>query len=397
VATSGTILLQDTTGIQDLTPYVSKFVYKNSVLLGHSRWKLFFNTSDWAFWKDLMIGNGLRFSIKVIGEKNGSKSETDWLNLVVDFSDGGLRSTQMKGFIEGGGAELTMMEEEKRKAYANTTASQIFQLVAAQYSLIPDVGSSSFVDTWYQANQTDWNFLQEVIDDYVSAQDNRGDAYLNIDGQNLVVKPINFALPSTRKYDLTQSDDRVTKVQFKYYGGQVTRSGIVVEARGFDRGTGLAVSFSASPVTAPSAALADKLPETLTGKKKVILTSSSSLEYVRIQALRAQAKYGNRYYGMAVRAANDLTVKLREMFEISMQDGQGSGAFTEGRYGIYEYIIDYRPTRIETNIIGYRREAYTGPQVAVGAPASQSVGVDQYRVGAGNFAPTTLKSVPLGT
>jgi hypothetical protein len=389
-------MLQDSLGIHDITPQVVKFVYTNSLIAGHTRWKLWFDTAQWAAWNDLLVGNGFRFSLKVRSEKDKAVSESDWLNLVVDLSAGDLVSTRFKGIIEGGGAELKMMEEEKRKAYVNTTASRIISQIAALYGLTPDVGSSSVVASWYQANQTDWDMLQEVLQAYVPSANNRGDSYLNIEGTTLKVAPINYALPSVRKYDLTQSDDRTPRVTFRYYGGQVSRKGVIVEGRGFDRSTGMPLKFTSTPMTAQSSALADKIPVSLTNKKKVLISSWGRLDLIQAQVMREQAKYSQRFFGIAIQALNDLTVKLRDMVEISMKDSAGSGAPTEGRYGVFETRLVYSPQRIYSTIIGYRQESYTGPQTAIGAPVSTSSGVDNYRSGAGVDQTTTLKSVPLG-
>ena len=397
MAGSGQLLLLTEKGIEDLTPFVRRFVYKNSLLRGHTRWRLYFDTSQWDFWKNFMIGNGLQFQVKVTGQKDGNISDTGWLSLVVDLSDGDLRGTYMKGRIEGGGIELNMMLQDKRRAFYQTTASSVVKQIAALYQLVPDIQTTSILDNWWQANQTDWNFLQELMSDYVPSQNNRGDAYLNIEKRKLTIKPINFAAPSVRQYDLTEDDDRVFRVRFRYYGGQVARRGIVVEARGFNRATGLPAFYLASPITAPNAALADKLPQAIASQKKVVVCGTGNLNTLRAVALREQAKHTPRYYGMAMRVLNDLTIQLRDMVEISAKDADGAGAFTEGRYAVYEYQLSYSPERIVTTVVGYRQESYAGPQPATGAPVSMSMGSDTYRAGAGNFSPTKVAAVPLGS
>lgn len=396
MADNGQIFLLTDKGIEEITPFVGRFVYRNSLLAGRVRWKLHFDSSQWDFWKNFMIGNGLQFQVQVVAVKNGTTVKSQWLSLVVDQSAGDLRSTQLRGRIEGGGIELDMMNEERRKGYVNTTASQIIQQIAAQYKLTPDIQATSAINSWWQANKTDWAFLQELMSDYIPSVSNSGDAYLNIDAQKLVVKSINFGSPSVRQFDLTESDDRVPSVSFRYYGGQVSRAGVIVEARGFDRSTGTPVTFTSSPTTAATAALADKLPQSLALKKKVVICSSGDMATVRATALRAQAQYAPRYYGLAIRVLNDLTIRLRDMIEISAKDDEGAGAFVEGRYAVYEYQITYSSSRIVTTIIGYRQESYAGPQVATGAPASQSMGTDQYKLGQANKQTVAKRAVPLG-
>ena len=394
---SGKIQLQTDKGIEDLTPYVRKFVYKNSLLTGHARWKLWYDTSQWDFWKNFMIGNGLRFTVRFTGQRDGKVSESPWLNLVVDQSKGDLQSTYLQGLIEGGGPELAMMNFGRRRAYVNVTASQVLQRIAVDHALQPDIAASSDIDFWYQTNEPDWTFMQEILKDYVPSANNRGDAYLNVSEQSFSVKAINFAAPSVRKFDLTQGDDRIPKVKYRYYGGQVARRGVVVEARGFDRDTGLAVVFTASPQSTPGAALADKAPQRTTDKKKVVVLASGSLGVIRNCAVRTQAKYSQRYFGVEISVLNDFTMRLRDMVEISMKDSEGNGAFTEGRYGVYEYLMVYSTSKIYTKVVGYRQEAYTGPVPATGAPVSRSSGADPYRLGSKTRQPTLVTAVPLGS
>jgi len=150
-------------------------------------------------------------------------------------------------------------------------------------------------------------------------------------------------------------------------------------------------------MTAGTAALADKLPQSLAQKKIVIVCGSGNLDVVRSVAIRAQARNSSRYYGIAIKALNDITIKLRDMMEISAKDISGSGSFVEGRYAVYEYQLSYTLQKISTTMIGYRQESYVGPQQATGAPASQSMGTDLYKTGQGGLQPVTKQAVPLGS
>lgn len=398
MASSGKILLLDDTGPKDVTPFVDRFLFKESLLDGHATWRLWFKASSWEFWADLMVGKGLLLTVNVTGKKDGRTTETGWLPLTVDASEGGVEGTRLRGSIVGGGPELKMCVEEKRKAYAMMPASTVLAQIAALYQLAPTVGQTSDLRNWYQANQTDWEFLQEVMSFYVASSDNRGDAYLYVGPNTLDVGAINYAKPSVRQYDLTADDDRVTRAKFRYYGGQVDRrGGAVVEARGYDNRTGLEVFFLASPVTAPSPALANKLPKPLASRKRIFVTPWDSPSVVRAQAIREQARFSLRYFGVSVKALNDLTVKLKDMFEISMRDEKGYGSANAGRYGVFERVIEYSAGNISTTVVGFRRESYVGEQPAVGAPVSMSSGADTQRTAsAGNLTTTTVAAVPLG-
>ena len=396
MAGSGSILLRTDKGVEDITPFVSGFTYRNSLLRGCTRWRLSFETPQWDFWKTLMIGSGLVFQVQVAGLRDGRTETSPWMSLVVDLSDGDLDSVRLRGMIEGGGPELGMMNQDNRRAFVNTTAGQVLRRIAAEYSLAAKIPPSTEISSWYQINETDWDFVNDVLEDYIPAQNARGDAFLNVSEGALNVVTINYAAPSVRKYDLTDGDDRVPKVRFRYYGGQVARSGVVVEARGFNRATGTAASYKADPQTAPGTALADRLPQSLASKKKVVLSASGEVETLRALAIREQAKFARRYFGIEVKALNDLSIRLGDMIEVSAKDEKGEMVFTAGRYGVFEYYLVYSLQAVYSKIIGYRQESYAGPVPATGAPASASSGIDRYRQGRTNVQPVVKTAVPTG-
>jgi hypothetical protein len=399
VTDSASIWLQDGANVVDITPVVSRFVYKSSLIKGYVQWRMKFRVFNWDFWKNFMIGNSLRFAVKIRDEWNGRSRETNWLPLVVDLSGSDLQSTRIDANVTGGGTELLMMNEEKRRSFPRMTASQVIQRVATDYVLKPNIRASTATKTWYQSNQTDWDLLQEVLTDYV-AFDGRGDSFLNIEGTNLIVQAINYAAPVKRFYDLTAPNrhKRVPKVSVRYYGGQVARKGgLIVEARGFDRSTGLPVTFTANPIVDNVAALKEKLPKKITAAKRVVITGRSDLRFVRARALREQAKYSIRYYGVAIKVLGELQIKLRDMISISVKDSDGKGSPNEGKYGVFEYTIDYALGRTQTTVVGYRREASVGPATSVGTPAMQPVGTDT-DLSSGTPQRVTVKtSVPLGS
>ena len=377
MADSGKIYLLQPGSNQDITPLVSRFVYKNSLLTGRVQWKLFFKAGNWDFWTNFLIGNGSLFSVRLESSRKGKKSETEWLDLTVDGSRGLIRSTGLRGVIHGGGAEIKMSYKAKRRAFSKTTVSSVIQRIAGEYALVSDVAADVVTSNWYQTNQSDWDFIRELMQYYLPAQNVRGDVYLNIDGRQLTVKPINFSSPATRQYDLTEGDDRVLKAPFRYYGGSVARKGLVVEARGFDRATGLPITFTASPSSTVGFALASKLPQAIADKRTVLVTPHSYTTLVQALAMRTQAQISNRYYGLSLTVLNDLTVKLRDMVELSLQDATGTASFIEGRYGVYEYIFDYSPQSVVTKVIIYRRDSFAGAQAATSSLGGQLANASQ--------------------
>lgn len=377
MAGSTAFLFQDTTGVYDITPYVRRFVYRNSLLTGFARWTLFITATEWGWWKDIMIGNGLRFSLKIKHVADEFSTETEWLNLVVDTSAGVFHKTQMQGKVVGGGIELNMMEKTRRRAFVDQPISSIFQRIASGYQLVPEIDTSTGIQNWYQANQSDWDFLQELFDYFLSSTSGRGDVFFNVDNQTLYVKSINFAKPAVRQYAFTmgRQNDMSVSAQYKYYGGQVSRKGgLVIEARGFDRDTGLSVIYKATPILNPAPVLKDKFPKETSMVCRAYSVPTSNYNLVRARALREQAKFGMRYYGISILVLNELTIKLRDMMEVSIKDTKGDGAPQEGRYGVFGYKIDVDAGNIKTAVTGYRRESTAGPEYAVGPNVSQVPG-----------------------
>jgi len=399
MSSNGKVLVQTETGVRDITPYVRRLQFKNSLLLGHAQWSLAFSTPDWDFWDKFMVGKGLTYNLKIQSSRDGKPSETPWLSVVVDGSEATVRRNRMRGRVYGGGKELKMMEEAKRRSFPSSTAANVIRRIAGEYGLLPTLDASTGTRTWYQANQTDWEMMQDAMRYYISSSNNRGDAYLNVDGTSLTVKPINFAAHSVRKYDLSNlhRDDRIDGFETKFYGGQVDRrGGVVVEARGFDPSLGNVVTFTANPLTSGQPALANKLPQPITGKKRVVLEPNGTLDFVRARALREQAKMGGSYYAVSVNVLNDLEVRLRDMFEVFLKDRGGNSSKFAGRYGVHEYVIDYSRKKICNRVIGFRKEANVGKAPAVGANVSRSIGIDKQRSAAGGRTSKTVTATPLG-
>ena len=164
MAGKGQFLLQTPTGIQDVTPQVTRFVYRRSLWGGCVRWKLWFASGNWNAWKDIVIGNGLVLSAKIKSSFGSVTTESDWLKLVVDSSAESIQGMFVRGSIVGGSADLKMKEQQKRRSFPQATAAQVIQRIATEYQLIPDVGASSGIRDWWQTNQTDWEMLQEAMD-----------------------------------------------------------------------------------------------------------------------------------------------------------------------------------------------------------------------------------------
>lgn len=157
------------------------------------------------------------------------------------------------------------------------------------------------------------------------------------------------------------------------------------------------MNVSIDPITAGKPALAPRLPKSYAGKKRIVLDPSTDLASLRAKALREQARFAGRYFGVSVTVLNDLTVALREMFEISAKDQDGVALSMGGRYGVHAYRIEYVPREIRTRVIGFRQESYEGDAFAVGANVSQSTGMDKQKAQGGGQAATTLSAVPLGS
>lgn len=393
------LLVRTVDGVEDMTPYVSRFVYRSSLLLGRTLWSMEFDSPIWDFWKDMMQGNPVVFDAKIQTSRTpNNREESPWLTLKVDQAKARIKTGSIAGTMVGGGNELAMMVEAKRRAFMQLPISSVIQQIASLYGLTPVVDASSLVSDWYQTNQSDWDFLQELMAYYIPSASNRGDAYLNVEGTNLTVKAIEYANPAVRLYDLTSGeDDRPIQVDAQYYGGQVDRrGGIVTEVRGFDKATGLPVTWTVSPATSSQPALAPKLPKSITNRKQVVIDPHSSLDFIKARALREQARHGTRYYGIAIQLIDDLTIRLRDMIEISMADDEGEESPYHGRYGVHEYTFDYNKSGVTVNVIGYRKEAYEGEQVAIGADLSRSTGTDMQQTQSGR-EPIKKVAVPIGS
>ncbi len=205
---------------------------------------------------------------------------------------------------------------------------------------------------------------------------------------------IDFQQPSVEKYILGGVDDRVLSSPVGFYGGEVDRAGgRQFDAEGYDPLLRKTVSFTAGGAQASAPTLGGFSPKRSSLGLIGITTAETQLPIIQSLARAAWARNGSRYFGVAIETKGSFKAQVGSMVEIDfMQEFPQELAFVRGRYPVFE--VEHRYTgELRTYIVGYRREAQRGEEIAVGADASSSRGTDAYlneiKMGVPDTGPTT--------
>jgi len=293
-----------------------------------------------------------------------------------------------------------MTRKSATKAYSLMTVDTILAQILSPYGFTPDTDTFSGIDTYYQLDETDYSFIKEQLWEMMASQTTgRGDIWWWFDemqGQILFkAKAIDYQAPSMRKYTIGKGDDRLEKAPVAYYGGEIDRKfGAQVTVVGYDWKLKKLVTFTANKATTSSVpALGPFVPRQSAQNGLTLISAEDSLPLVKAEALAKWGRYGTRYFGMRIKSRGDLELPVGSMVEVEFEGGDPTNTvFVKGRYPVFEVEHEIENSALRTTVVCYRRDAYKGLDIPVGADASASRGTDKYLASQGRKtqAPSTV-------
>jgi|GEM_PF-1862321 len=372
-------ILDPTTGAKDATPLVESFSILHSALKHGRRWEIVFADSDWAFWEPYVSGT-TPLKVRLTFSKSNTQETTGWLDLHVDASESDFSRQYLHGTLRGADALLQTAIKAEIGAYPLATVDSVVRLLGARYGFVVDTVKMDGQRTWYQLEDSDFDFLKYLLD-WAATPAGRGDVWFWFDNGTLHFRPFDFKQPSTDKYLLGGVDDRAAHSPVSFYGGEVDRGGgRRYGVYSFDVTKKTGFYFEAGLTSAGGPALSTYVPRLPSGGLCSENVAGADLALVRAAARARWAKLGMRYYGITLQTKGDLRVSVGDMIEVDfLKEVPAKGAFIRGRYPVFEVEHKYaKGGKFTTNITGYRREAEAGEQAAGGANVSSSRGQDAY-------------------
>lgn len=386
----------------DITPYVENLRLCHSVLKHGRRWSMTVKTHEWGKWLDYILGvKTLTLKITSFDSETNIPETTGWLTLYPDSApQTEYFGTRLLTTIKGGDPLLRLTRKSSTRAFFEQTVDAILAQIVGTYGITPDTDSFVPPDTYYQLQMTDYEFIKEFLWPMMASQTSgRGDVWWWIDevmGQIVLkAKAINYQAPSLRKYIIGKGDDRLEKAPVVYFGGEIDRKhGGQVTVTGYDWRTKQLVAFTANKATTSSVpTLGPFVPRQAALNALEIVSAEDTIPMVKAEALARWGRYGTRYFGMKIRSKGDLELPVGSMVEVEFEGGDPKNlVFVKGRYPVFEVEHEYVGSALRTNVVCYRRDAYKGLDVPVGADASATRGTDPYVASQGrkSQAPTSV-------
>jgi len=385
----------DAAEVRDITPYLKKLVWVESLIRGGFFWELSLAVNVWREWNDIILGRDSKtFQIRLTSQEGGRESSTEWRTAVVDSSDVVFRGEAILTNIRGGDRRLNMLQETRHRAWPQSTVAEIIRTIAPSYNLNARADDTpNRIDRW-QINETDWEFMHRLVFEEASVS-GRGDLFLWLDEDLLRLSAPPLSAPSARRHDMDIVENRVDRIRMTYQGRRVDRAGgATLQAVGFDFGAKVGVGFTMDgPAAQTQPALAGRVPRDPGGARRVMPVTYSTPGTVESRARGRWSRFAPRYFGVAVDTRPDLALRAGQILEVQASLGRDQDTPFLGRFLALEvqHEMSYAGSRedglrpdggsILTSAVCYRREAYVGEEDPSGAQAETTSTRDNYVFG----------------
>ena len=396
---SGGIDMRVGQSVTDVTPFVRRFVWNESLIQGGWSWSMHFNTEDWSEWTPLLLGRdapAYRFRLK--SQEGDLEITTDWKQAFVDGSREVFRGESMISLVHGQDARLTLRQKARTRAWPQTSVSDVFERVANEYGLAPAIDTSAPTRDRWQVREDDWSFMRRLLR-HTSTDSGRGDVYLWLDEQTLRFGAPVLTVPSARRHDLSEVENRVDRVSVNYSGRLVDRlGGATMRTVAYDLDNAKAKTFKVNPAEASTLpALARKVPRDPADGLRVIHTTEEALGFAESDARAAWGRAAPRYFTLRLDTRPDLTLRPGQLVEVQVNlDSRHDSPFL-GRFVVLEITHVVARSAIKTTALCFRREAFAGDADPTGSSAAQAGTRDRYRFGQQNRPSVVLQAVNLDT
>lgn len=364
----------------DITPFVDRFVWRESMISGGFSWEMMFKAEAWREWDKLLFGRDKpvhQFRLRTT-EANSIVS-TEWRTAVVDKSRASFsQDVSMVGHIKGGDRRLLLAQGTRTRAHTDTTTQRILQRIAQDHGLNAKIAETGPQDSWVQARESDWAFARRLARES-STPAGRCDTYLWMDEDTLRFVAPTLGVPSVRRYDLDQVESRIDGWAGTYNGRTADRAGAArLRGVGFDFGTKKAIIFEMNETSATSQpALAARVPRRMSDGLRVFAVTYSQSSMVE-QVVRSRwGRYAPRYLGVRIRTRPDLTIRPNNVISLDANLDKRRETPYMGRYVCLEVEHEMVGGVIVTFLSCYRREAQEGDDAPTGVSADTTATRDR--------------------
>ena len=356
----------------DITPFVKRFVWTESMIHGGFSWSIKFLANKWKEWDFLMMGRDspdVQFRLR--SEEDSGPQSTEWRTAIVDKSRAAFsQDRSMVGEVKGADRRLLLAQTPRTRAFSDLLASQVLSQIASEHALTPDIEATSSIESWVQSRTNDWAFMRRLAR-ASSTQGGRCDTYLWMDEQTLRFAAPQLADESDRQYDMSTVEGRVDSYAVTYHGRQADRMGAAsLRGVGFDFNTKQGITFEMGPGTASTQpSLAGRVPRRMADGLRIIPVFDADPASVESVVRSRWGRAAPRYLGMRINSRPDLTLQVNKV--ISMESNLDEDAETPfmGRYAVLEVQHVMERGSIATSLTAYRREAQIGEAQPTGASA----------------------------
>ena len=382
---------------RDVTPFVRKFVWTESLIEGGFTWMIQLSSAGWNEWNDALIG---RVELQVrLKFQTDTVESTPWRTAVVDTSKISYRSTSLTFAIYGADKRLNMMQTDRTRAWPGTTVADVVRRIGEEWGFDVFVERTKHSTDRWQVRENDWTFLARLVDSSAVAS-GRGDTYVWLDEDKLTLSAPQLQRSSDRRHSLQAVENRVDRVTLSYHGREVDRNGgATLRVVSYDVDKKEARTFDVDrAATESQPALARRVPRSQDGGLRVFPGTTGEPSGVEETARAQWGSYGPRYFAMRLDTRPDLTLKPGMIIEVqgSLDPGQESPFL--GRFVCLEVtheltsgdLSDKRTGGLITSAICYRREAYIGDDEPSGSSAVRAGTRDRYQFGQEQTQTTTV-------
>ena len=383
---------------RDISPFTKRFLWVESLIRGGFFWEVAFVANAWQEWTQLLLGRerpAVQFRLK--SQEEGEEVSSEWRTALTDTSRMMFRGEGLIATVMGGDRRLDMRQEHKTRAWENLSVSQIVRVVASEYDLVPRVDETGVVDSFYQVNETDWEFLQRIT--YESASESgRGDLFLWVDEDTLNMRAPVLQSASARRHDMSLVENRVDRVMLSYMGRQVDRfGGATLEVVGFDFLTKQAITYTLDGAQAQThPALDDRVPREQSAGIRLMPVPECNPLAVEGRARGRWGRFSPRYFGLRVDGRPDVILRPGTILEMQASLDENRDTPFLGRFLVVEVQHLYESGSILTTAVCYRREAAAGEEQATGSNAANLRTRDSYAFGRQNNTRTIVSAEVIG-
>lgn len=386
VTNSDSLELRLGSDVRPVTPFVSQFIWRDSLIRGGFSWAIWFQADAWYEWNPILLGRTqprLQFRLATREDRDGADISTEWRTGVVDSSRAMFKGSTLLGYVAGGDVRLNLQQIHRTRSWDNVSVADVARVLAQEHGLDPVVEETSQRHgQLLQIHETDWDFLRRVVYEDAS-QSGRGDLYLWIDEGELHLGAPVLQLPSDRRHDMDQVENRVERILLSYAGRNVDRlGGATLRGVGFDFDAkrGIVYDLDASAAqTHPS--LAGRVPRAQDGGLRIYPMAEDSTQTVEGRTRGRWGRFAPRYFGVRLDTRPDLALRPGRIVEMQATLGENQETPFLGRFVVLE--VEHRLERgaITTTAACYRREAFAGAEEPLGSRAENVRTRDPYRLG----------------